>query len=72
MSYVLNVKHFELYGFSAIQNKYYYIIIIDNVASVRPHSQTPDIFMRRGRLVMYCANVLFGCVIIDELLGRTR
>ena len=32
----------------------------------------PEIFMRPGRLVMYCANVLFGCVIIDELLGRTR
>ncbi len=32
----------------------------------------PNIYMRRGRLVMYCANVLFGCIIIDELLGRTR
>ena len=24
MSYILSVKRFELYGFSAIQNKYYY------------------------------------------------
>ena len=24
MSYILIVKRFELYGFSAIQNKYYY------------------------------------------------
>ena len=28
--------------------------------------------MRRGRLVMYCANVLFGCVVIDALLGQNE
>ena len=40
--------------------------------SVRPHSLSPERPKPLGRLVMYCANVLFGCVTIDELLGRTR
>ena len=34
MSYILIVKRFELYGFSAIQNKYYYYYYYNTITII--------------------------------------